>query len=182
MSPMLRSTSSFALVALTAVAVSCDARQPADLTAPSAIAPSAAVSTDAAVNDTQNESIPIDLVAFVSCANGGAGELVFMSGDLHVLTHFTLSNSGNLHVTQHFQPQGISGYGEISGDKYQATGGTHEEFNDNGLPFTDTYINNFRIIGQGPGNNFLVHENYHVTINANGVVTSFVDNFSVECK
>ena len=43
-------------------------------------------------------------------------------------------------------------------------------------------MNNFRIIGQGPGNNFLVHETFHVTINANGVVTATVDNFSVECK
>jgi hypothetical protein len=182
MSPLLRTSSSLAVIALTVIVVSCDARQPADLTAPVAGAPSAAVSGDAATNDTQNESIPIDLFAFVPCANGGAGEVVAMSGDLHVLTHFTVSNSGNVHVTQHFQPQGISGYGTITGDKYQATGGTHEEFNENGLPFTDTYINNFRIIGQGPDNNFLVHENYHVTINANGVVTSFVDNFSVECK
>jgi hypothetical protein len=181
MSPMLRSASSLALVALSAFVVSCDARQTEDLTAPRTVGPTAAVA--AAETFTQNESIPIDLVVFVSCANGGAGELVFMSGDLHILTHYTLSNSGNYHVKQHFQPQGISGYGEISGDKYQATGGTQEEYNENGpLPITDTYINNFRIIGQGPDNNYLVHENVHITINANGVLTSYVDNFSVECK
>jgi hypothetical protein len=179
---MLRNTSSLALVALASLASACDARSPADLTAPVAGAPSAAVSGGAAINDTQNESIPIDLFAFVSCANGGAGEIVAMSGNLHILTHFTVSNSGNVHVTQLFQPQGISGYGTVTGDKYQATGGTHEEYNENGLPFTETYINNFRIIGQGTDNNFLVHETYHVTVNANGVVTSFVDNFSVECK
>jgi len=43
-------------------------------------------------------------------------------------------------------------------------------------------VNNFRIIGQGPGNNFLVHETFHFTINANGNVTAFVDHFSVDCK
>jgi hypothetical protein len=43
-------------------------------------------------------------------------------------------------------------------------------------------VNNFRIIGQGPGNNYLVHEVFHVTINANGEVTAYVDNFSIECK
>ena len=31
-------------------------------------------------------------------------------------------------------------------------------------------------------NNFLVHENTHVTVNANGEVTASVDNFSVDCK
>jgi hypothetical protein len=183
MPPLLRTTSSLTVVVLAAIVASCDAPQSADLTAPRAVAPSAAVAANAAETFTQNESIPIDLVAFVSCANGGAGELVFMSGDLHVLTHYTLSSSGTYHVKQHFQPQGISGYGEISGDKYQATGGTQEEFNENGpFPITDTYINNFRIIGQGPDNNFLIHENVHITINANGVLTSYVDNFTVDCK
>ena len=183
MSQMLRGTSSLALVALSALVVSCDTRQSADLTAPRTAGPAAAVAAAAAETFTQNESIPIDLVVFVPCANGGAGELVFMSGDLHILTHYTLSSSGNYHVKQHFQPQGISGYGEITGDRYQATGETQEEFNANGPPpITDTFVNNFKIIGQGPDNNFLVHENMHVTINANGVLTSYVDNFSADCK
>jgi hypothetical protein len=60
-------------------------------------------------------------------------------------------------------------------------GVTSHEFNIN-VGQQETFINNFRIIGQGPGNNFLVHENSHVTINANGVITSFHDNFTVECK
>src|SRR6266571_2847053 len=30
--------------------------------------------------------------------------------------------------------------------------------------------------------NFLIHENFHITINANGRVTAFVDNFSVDCR
>jgi hypothetical protein len=50
------------------------------------------------------------------------------------------------------------------------------------LPYTFTYINNFRMIGQGPGNNFLVHTTNHVTINANGEATATVDNTSTECK
>jgi len=43
-------------------------------------------------------------------------------------------------------------------------------------------VNNFYMIGQGPGNNFKVHETYHYTIDANGELTAFVDNFSVTCK
>jgi hypothetical protein len=43
-------------------------------------------------------------------------------------------------------------------------------------------VNNFRIIGQGKGNNFLVHENLHLTINANGVATAVHDNFSIDCR
>jgi hypothetical protein len=49
------------------------------------------------------------------------------------------------------------------------------------FPFIETFVNNFKIIGQGPGNNFLVHQNVHITVNANGTLTASVDNFSTEC-
>ena len=154
---------------------------------PTALSPSASpllnASANSAFTQTTNEQVPVTIFVFVSCANGGAGEVVALQGDLHILSHVTVSNSGNVHVKVHFQPMGISGQGLTTGDKYQGTGVTQEQFNSNGpLPITDTFINNFRIIGQGPGNNFLVHATFHITINANGDVTSVVDNFKAECK
>ena len=47
---------------------------------------------------------------------------------------------------------------------------------------TLTFVNNFRIIGQGSGNNFLVHETLHITVNADGTITVFHDNFSIDCR
>lgn len=132
-----------------------------------------------------NVSIPIDLVVFVPCADNGMGEFVDLSGDLHILIHVTISNSGRVTVKQHTQPQGISGIGQSTGDRYRGTGVTQstQTFDGiDGFPFQTTLVNNFRIIGQGPGNNFLVHENSHITINANGEVTAEVDNLSVDCK
>ncbi|MFL6546069.1 MAG: hypothetical protein ACJ8LM_12940 [Candidatus Udaeobacter sp.] len=96
---------------------------------------------------------------------------------------FTI-NATNVSGYYHFQPQGISGTGETTGVKYQATGITQESFKSslqNGQA-NATYVNNFRIIGQGPGNNYLVHETLHFTINANGTTTVFHDNFSIDCK
>lgn len=137
----------------------------------------------AASTVTTNEFVPFSLIAFVPCANGGAGELVEVSGTLHILTHTTISNSGNVHGKVHFQPQGAKGVGQTTGDTYNATGVTQEQFNINGpLPFTDTFINNFNIIGPGPDNNLSVHQTIHLTINANGVVTAVVDNTSIECQ
>ena len=137
----------------------------------------------AALTETTNLRIPLDLVVFVPCAAGGAGELVALSGTLHVLTHVTESPTGNLHLKAHFQPQGVSGVGLTTGDKYQGTGVTQRQTNINGpLPFTDTFINNFRIIGQGPDNNFTVHQTIHFTVNANGEVTAEVVNTKVECQ
>ncbi|SRR6266446_4484169 len=130
-----------------------------------------------------NESIPITLSVFVPCAAGGAGEIVDLSGPLHVLLTFTI-NGNNLSGRQQFQPQGISGTGETTGLSYQATGLTATSFAGslvNGQ-FTQTFINRFDIIGQGPNNNFTVHETLHITINADGTVTVFFDDFSVECR
>jgi hypothetical protein len=137
--------------------------------------------TEAAVE--VNESQDISLVVFVPCAAGGAGEIVDLSGPLHSLISFTI-NGNNVSGVMHFQPQGISGTGETTGAKYQATGVTSTSFKgsfQNGQ-FNTTFVNRFDIIGQGPGNNFRVKETAHITINADGTVTVFFDNFSVQCK
>jgi hypothetical protein len=130
-----------------------------------------------------NDSFDTTLAVFVPCANGGAGEVVDLQGPLHVLTSFTI-NGNHVSGDSHAQPQGISGTGESTGDTYHATGVTQDHFGGSFIngQFNETFVNNFRIIGQGPGNNFLIHEDFHVTINANGELTSFHDNFSVDCK
>ena len=138
-----------------------------------------------AITSTTNLEVPLAISVLVPCANGGAGEVVDVSGTLHVLLHFTLSDSGRVTLKEHFQPQGASGVGETTGDIYRAVGVTQDIQTSDGVagpPFEFTFVNNFRIIGQGPGNNVLIHENLHVTINANGDVVSFHDDFSAECK
>ena len=130
-----------------------------------------------------NDTTVINLQVFVPCALGGTGEVVDLAGPLHTLMTFTI-NGNNVSGGFHFQPQGITGTGETSGDKYQATGETQQSFSaslQNGQTSL-TFVNNFRIIGQGPGNNYLVHETFHFTINADGTTTVTHDNFSVDCK
>jgi hypothetical protein len=130
-----------------------------------------------------NDKTVISLTVFVPCAAGGVGEIVDLTGPLHTLISSTV-NGNNVSGTFHFQPQGISGVGETTGDKYQATGVTQQTFKSslqNGQANL-TFVNNFRIIGQGAGNNFLVHENLHINVNADGTLTVFHDNFSIDCK
>jgi hypothetical protein len=130
---------------------------------------------------TQNNIFPIAFMFFVPCANGGAGEAVALTGNLHDLFDVSMNAKGGFHFKFHDNPQGVSGTGLTTGAKYQGTGVTQGEMNLN-VGTQMTSINNFRIIGQGPGNNFLVHDNMHVTVDANGMVTSFHDNFTMECK
>jgi hypothetical protein len=130
-----------------------------------------------------NDSTNFSMTSFVPCAAGGAGELVDLSGTLHTLLSFTI-NGNNISGFFHSQPQGVSGIGEITGAKYQATGVLKLSFRtsfQNGQANVSS-VNNLRIIGQGPGNNFTLRETLHLTFNADGTVTVFHDNFSMDCK
>lgn len=130
-----------------------------------------------------NVIIDFSLEEFVYCANNGAGEVVEFSGPLHILI---ISNVNNNRVSgsTHFQPQGVQGRGQSTGKLYNATGLTMDRFNGslvNGQ-YTATFVNNYRLIGQGPGNNFLIHQTIHVTFNSNGEATASVDNTTIDCK
>ncbi len=130
-----------------------------------------------------NTSVPFSVDFFVPCGSDTGGQNVHLAGDLHILLSLTGKDSTRVSAKAHYQPQGLSGVA-ADGTKYQATGVTQDMFEVNFVngQATHTYVNNFRLIGQGPGNNFLVHENIHLTINANGIVTASVDNFKIDCK
>ena len=135
----------------------------------------AAVETNEIV--TESFSLP------VPCANGGIGETISGDVQLHVLITSTV-NGTKVSGKFHFQPQGSTLVGETTGDVYRATGvtqGTFSESLKNGQ-FTETFVNNFRMIGPGPGNNILVHETFHITISANGDVTVERESITDECK
>jgi hypothetical protein len=135
---------------------------------------------------TTSESIPLDALVFVPCSASGQGEDVTLQGRLHVLDSVQI-NANTVHVKQQFNPQDVSGVGSVTGTKYRGTGVTEDALNfnagPNGFPIQATFVNNFRIVGQGTaGGNLQLHENAHVTVNANGVVTTAIDNFSLTCK
>lgn len=130
---------------------------------------------------TYSISYPLDLSVFNECADGGNGEIVELSGNMHEVFHVTLDGKGGLHVKTHINPQGVSGVGLTTGAKYQGVGVTQDKLNAK-TGETFTYVNNYRIIGQGPGNNFMLHENIHFTVNANGEVTASHENFSATCR
>ena len=139
--------------------------------------------TAAQAEVTTNTKTPIAQTVFVPCANGGVGEFIDLSGELHTLITSTI-NDNHVSGKYHYQPQGVSAIGQITGDTYRATGGSQDKFSGNltNDQYETTYVNNFRMIGPGPGNNFLVHEVSHLTINANGTTTVDFDNLSTECK
>jgi hypothetical protein len=71
---------------------------------------------------TASEKIPISVTVPVPCANGGAGELVDLSGSLNDVFHVTIDNNFGTHVTTHDNPQGVRGTGETTGAARQLPG------------------------------------------------------------
>ncbi len=135
------------------------------------------VAADATTFNSQM-SVPISITVFVPCA----GDIVPLTGNLHIGVTETIDSNGGFHLSVLFNPQGVSGIGSPSGAEYQGTGETRFDVQTSGPPpINFTFVNNFKIIGQGPDNNLLIHQNVHVTVNANGTLTAFVDNFSFSC-
>jgi hypothetical protein len=141
----------------------------------------AASVTAAQAEVVTNETVSYAYSGFVSCANGGAGELVTGRIDVHNLITSTVNGSVDSWQFQ-FQPHG-SLVGRTTGDTYQLTGVTRGIYNDSlqSGEYTLTYVNSYQLIGPGPGNNLLVREIAHVTIDGDDVVVQH-DDFSIECK
>ena len=141
----------------------------------------AAQATVGTVNESQPFFPPAPL--FVPCANGGAGEFLALSGDLHMLGHFTINDNHTLFKI-HFQPQGLVGVGTVTGDTYHLTGVSQNTNNtqSDGATFEITLIDNANFVGPGTDNNVLIHTVSHFTFNNNGELTSSQTNSTVECK
>jgi len=126
------------------------------------------------------QKVSVEFQTFLECANGGAGELVDFSGTLNDVIHVTLKGNQTF-VTFHDEPQGIFGVGTITGDEYRATKVTRETTRVGVVGLTDSFVNHFTILGQGPENNLQIGEDVHVTVKGNRKLTAAHDHFTATC-
>ncbi len=129
----------------------------------------------------RNVTTPLEQLVLVPCANGGSGELVLLSGEIHDVLHVIFDGRGGVHVEGQDNWQGVSGIGQITGAKYQGTRADLTVFNGR-VGEVSTQKSNMRVVGQGSGNNFVVHSDLSIRVNANGIVTVSRDEYSAECN
>lgn len=126
-----------------------------------------------------NEVIPL---AFTVAA---CDELVDMSGTEHIVISETNSSNGNYHYHVH-QNIKLQGIGQTSGAKYQAQATAQDRVNltqgGDGCCGNASIVIQVKIIGQGKATDYHAKQLTHITVNANGDVTAFIDKFEVECK
>ncbi len=111
--------------------------------------------------------------------NACNGEVVAVTVTFHDVYRVTLDSSGGFHLGSHENDYG-SGVGSL-GNKYQINATFNNKFNGN-VGQEETATAKIFFVSQGSAPNDLdVKNDYHLTVNPDGTVTSFHDNFRSEC-
>ena len=131
---------------------------------------------------TSSDTHDMVFQSFVPCANGGAGEWILIAGSVHELTHVTITAKGRATLVTHIQPQGLSGTGLLTGDQYTAAGVIVQDVQQVAVGVEQTTVSTFLLIGAGPDQNLMVHENLRRTVHSDGTVSTEHDNFRMVCQ
>jgi hypothetical protein len=117
----------------------------------------------------------------VSTTTPGCSELVFFEGTMLTVAHTTIDANGGFHTKLQFNVKG-QGEGLDSGDKYVTHEVINDQINNSTGAFNETITGTLKIIRQGSAtttDDFHTKIVFHVTVNANGEVTTefvkFVD-------
>jgi hypothetical protein len=130
---------------------------------------------------TTNDKASLAYAGFVPCANGGTGELLTGTIDVRTLSASTVNaNDESWHFD--FEAHGAL-TGATTGDTYRVAAVEHGTYTQSlgDDHSTLTYVNRYRLVGPGQGNNLVVRETAHVTIDADENVTVQHDDFGVVC-
>ncbi len=145
------------------------------------VAASLAIAVAAQAAMTTNEHLLITYSGYVPCANGGAGELLTGMIELHNRASETVN--GNRDAWQFTFERHGELVGQITGDTYRLTSveqGAYTQSLDSDHS-TLTYVNRYRLVGPGPGNDLIVRETAHITIGADENAVVQRDDFTVDC-
>jgi hypothetical protein len=131
----------------------------------------------------QQESIDVsgEILDTGPCGNN---ELIELSGSAHVVSRVVQDESGVFHIVQHVNFQGVSGVGLTTGTTYRSPYAFNSISNfDIDSTGSATEITSFHLVSQGEqAQDYVVLAQFHVTVNANGELTSEIVNFRVECR
>jgi hypothetical protein len=108
-------------------------------------------------------------------------EGIYLSGYTLLAIHTSEDKNGGLHSMMLHNSAGLRGIGSESGDKYQVKG--VYRWNQNiklGKTYTETMT--YKIMRQGTGNFYTVHQTIHYTMNANGDFTVDFNRESITCR
>jgi hypothetical protein len=109
-------------------------------------------------------------------------DVVNLSGDIHIVIATTADGRGGYHVKTHLNSQ-LSGVSITTGTKYVNSEDKEEEWYARPpFPAVHTHTYDFLLVSQSNTDNYVLHMTMHETVNAQGVPTATVDQFSMDCQ
>ena len=176
-----------ALLSTLALAACADApTAPAAAVAPRAVvvAPTPNVGTGSRARQAPgNLNIPTPVHPPNPRAGGRFGEIVVFEGNQHLVFFQTTLANGQLATKLQWNGEGVTGIGQYTGFAYRVTGVTQEHYVTGApLPYSETMINNYHIIGQGQATDMDLHETVRMTVDVDGNVNVSVSDYNFSCK
>jgi len=108
------------------------------------------------------------------------GENVTFSGNGHLNFHLTFDSGGGVHYDLHTNSQDVKGIGD-QGNTYTIPLESLDSVNGQvGREATVTLTE--EVISQGSAPNFVLDEDAHTTVNADGTITVSFDNVTTACQ
>lgn len=118
------------------------------------------------------QELPVD-----PCTNES---VLVTSGDIKFDTDTTIDANGGINFQSVATHQDFKGIGETTGAQYEVVGTNHSGFHADGATVEDQILN-ATLVTAGPGNNMVLREEFHITINADGTTTVAFDHFTSDC-
>lgn len=135
--------------------------------------PNAVVAADLDIHERQN----ISGTRVHQCT----GEVIAVEGPFHFFSDSDPDGAGGFHVKLHVN-YNLSATGLSTGRRYRLH--AQQNLNVNArppFPFAETAVLNLRWVAQGPGDDLVVKQRVHITVDANGDVRAQFFEFEFEC-
>jgi len=114
--------------------------------------------------------------------NWCTGEDVELSGTVHMNGRFVTDSVGGFHFKWLWNEH-LVGVGLESGTEYIANVTEDGQFNEKGdFPFEETGIVTVTLVSKGEEPNLILKGRFHITVNANGDLTAYFDEWEPVCK
>jgi hypothetical protein len=129
---------------------------------------------------TESERYPVHFEIWNPCTE----EDVLIDGYFHEMFHVTVSEDGRLLLRGQLNPQNVVGVGLDTGAQYRFSGTVNEvdHFAVGTGAETYTFIDQHHFIAKGVSENTVMQETVHFTRNANGEMTSALENLILKCQ
>ena len=138
---------------------------------------------NSAANTYQSQQLwGLEETVWVPCANDGNGEYVQLNGYVH-FNYQTAINNNHFTLVTHTNLNEVSGVGLTTGDHYVGIGGGLQNYIGSIIngQWTSGGSTNFKFVGAGPGNNLTITFNARIIVNANGEVSTQLQDANYSC-